>query len=158
MNGQLLDTARWIMLATLLAAMGCGGGNGGGRVEFAEQGVSLELPPGWKRDPKSKHLLIERGKGEDSIGTVERSPLEGKSLDAYVDEMLRTGGRVQSRTSLKISGCDAVEVVSHAAYSLAEVFIKKDDSVIRVSFSVLPDDFKRQEQAFRKAFQSITVK
>jgi len=59
---------------------------------------------------------------------------------------------------MKISECDAVEIVSHAAYSLAEVFIAKDGSVIRVSFRALPDDFKRQEAAFRKAFQSITVK
>ncbi len=158
MNGQMLDAARWTLLAALVVTFGCGSGNGGGRVEFAEQGVTLELPPDWRRDPKSPHLIVGRSNPDDNLGTVERSPLQGKSLEAYVDEMLKTGGRVQSRTAMKISGCDAVEVISHAAYSLAEVFIVKNGSVIRVSFRALPDDFKKQEAAFHKTFQSITVR
>jgi len=114
---------------------------------------------------------------------LEDYPLEGKTLDEWLDEQLGVDRKkkakkkppseqeqrlkklfnfvdthIVSRKKLTVSGLEAVEVVTEANYTVMEVDIKKGDRVIRVSMRALREEFPKYEAAYRKALASIKIK
>ncbi len=83
---------------------------------------------------------------EEAAGAGQRGSVGGSSRSGLV-----------SRNSLTISGLEAIEVVTQGAYTVIQVNIRKGDSVIRVSFRTLKEDFPEHEAALRDALQSIEV-
>lgn len=170
-----------------MVSSGCGRGAGGARVEVAELGLSMVLPAGWRADRRNPGMFLDRAKPDDNFGMVDEYPLEGKTLSEYVDWALGSveglekaqeallkglaeavgdeGGGAEgsfrtglvSRTPLTISGLEAIELVTQGVYTVIEVNIRKGNSVIRVSFRTLKEDFSEQEAALRGALRSIEI-
>ncbi len=142
----------------LAAAAGCGPAGGSSTVNVPELGLTMALPVGWVADPSNPRMFYDREERDDNFGMVEDYPLEGKTLAEYVDALPAMGAKFLSKTPLTISGHDAFEIVSQAAYTVIEVNIKKGDRVIRVSFRALTEDFPEHEASMREALQGIVLK
>ncbi len=154
-----MNAARLVLAgAALAAAAGCGPAGGSSTVNVPELGLTMALPSGWVADPENARMFYDREERDDNFGMIEDYPLEGKTLAEYVDALPAMGAKFLSKTPLKISGHNAFEVVSEAAYTFIEVNIEKGDRVIRVSFRALTEDFSQYEAAMRAALRGIVLK
>lgn len=149
----------WVAIVFSPLIMGCGGGiSGGAKVEVAELGLLMQLPSGWTVDRQNPRMFYESGKKDDNFGLVESYPLEGESLNEYVDRMSGIGGgRMVSKSATNVNGHQAIELVTEAAYTVIEVDIQKGDDVIRVSFRTLSEEFADYEQPLRDALHSLKI-
>lgn len=151
---------KWLIIVLIpLIMFGCKAAKKQARVEVAELGLSLKLPAGWETDKQNSRMFYETRNRDDNFGMVEDYPLEGKSLNEYVDYMLPAGSpeRIISKTPITINGREAIETVSEAEYTVIDANILKNDRVIRVSFRTLKKDFSKYEPFFRTSLQSIEI-
>jgi len=154
------NLVRWMTTGLVIAVMiGCGGGGGTSNLEVEELGLSMELPSGWKVDRQSRRMFYDVKNRDDNYGLVEDYSLEGQPLSEYADTMSKAAGaKIYSKALLTISGHEAIELVSGAAYTVIEVDIKKGDRIIRVSMRTLKQDFSGYEESLRAALRSIKIK
>jgi len=151
-------TRRTMLFCLLALLVGCGEGAGGSAVEVPELGLSMKLPPGWRARASEPRMFYDGDNREDNFGMVEDYPLEGLTLEEYVEKMSKAGApQVLSKTPCTVGGCEAVEMVTEAEYAVVEVDIRKGDRVIRVSFRTLAEDLPEHEESFRAALRSIAI-
>lgn len=84
-----------VLLALVIVSVGCGGGGGGGGPKFTdrESGLSMRLPPGWKKGPGG--TFYESAMRNDPFGMVTIHQLEGKSLEEYVKELIGSTAQME---------------------------------------------------------------
>ena len=151
---------RWLIIILVpLSMFGCKAVKSQAKVAVAELGLSMKLPSGWEADKQNPRMFYETKNRDDNFGMVEDYPLEGKSLNEYVEYMLPAGApnRIISKTPITINGYEAIEVVSEAEYTVIDVNILKNDRIVRVSFRTLREDFPKHEPSLRTSLQSIKV-
>jgi hypothetical protein len=134
---------------------GCAGGSGE-TVELSGLGFSMALPPGWRVDDATGNsAVVSSRKLTDSLGSVFIFPLEGASLNEYVQSY---SPQAQASTPKTVSGLDAVEVVEQGeARRVLTTYIRNGANVIVVTLGVLPQDFPEAEESLRAAMGSIAI-
>lgn len=181
MNNLKTLTILLIIFSVSLICTGCK--KSATKVVITNLGFTMMLPTGWQVDPKDNSNFYELNKKEDNFGWVAEYELEeDESLVEFVDslivdaqniermqsEMLKSLGketdeteypetRVISKNQRKVSGLDAIELISEANFFVFEVYIQKDRKVIQVTFRILTDDFPQCEPSLRKAIESISI-
>jgi hypothetical protein len=170
------------VLSVLLIVTGCK--KNSAKVEMSDLGFSMNLPSGWQLDPNDNTTFYERVKPDENWGLVAEFELEeDESLSDFIDtlladeqeiyqqqkEMLKlmeeqtdesefTERKIVSKINRTISSYETIVMISEADYSVIEVFIRKNDEVINVTFRTLKEDFSKYEPALNKAIESISIK
>ncbi len=156
---KLRESVTFILPVVMGYMLCCGDMPGGTTMHIAELGLSMELPSGWIADRQNPRMFFDAKNRDDNFGMVEDYPLEGQSLQEYVEHMSNVGGaRTISTIPVTISGHEAIEVVTEAVYTVIEVDIQKGEDVIRVSFRALREDYPTYEEPFRGALRSIELR
>ena len=75
-----------VLLALVIVSVGCGDGGGGPKFTDRESGVSMRLPPGWRKGQGG--TFYESAMRNDPFGMVTIHQLEGKSVEEYVKELI----------------------------------------------------------------------
>ncbi len=107
---------------------------------------------------------------EDAFAQLERMEATQKALLNVLEKAAPAGlgagaaeaadlpqTRIISSTPCTISGMEAIEVVYEANYTIMEVFIRRGDKAVGVTFRCLKEDFPSYEPAFREAIDSIRI-
>ncbi len=154
------------------------------KIVITDLGFSMVLPSGWVIDAKDSTGFYEKDNPDDNLGWIADFPLEPEeSLNSFIDsllteeqvmlqeqkEMLSMLGeeidenefierKIISRENKNISGYDAVLMISEFDFSIIELFIRKGDNVIIVSFRTITEDFSEYEPIFHKAIGTIVIK
>ncbi len=152
----------WLCAAfTVLALLGCGGAGitGGSAVEVPEYGLTMNAPSGWRVHAPGSALICSK---KDSTGTVIVEKLEGRGFNEYVGQLLTEfGGKTVSRDAVSVSGYEAVRAVveypSQGSKSM-QLYIRRADELIQVSFTAPAGDFPGYESSFRDSIASIKIK
>jgi len=178
--------ATGLIIVSLLVLVACHQSTKG-RVEIPHMGFSMKLPAGWQLDPNERGIFCDPAKRDSNVGWVAEYLLEGRSLNEFVDDSLkdwrkieflrrriekiagrmkpgqrqasekRTKPRILTKTSMKISALEAMEVVYENEYRVIEVFIRKGDKVINLMLRTSREDFPKHEASLREAIKSITI-
>jgi hypothetical protein len=185
---KVVEPCRWIVLfgLSLTFVAGCDKGPAQPpRIGFPDAGISLVLPAGWQTDPGDPANFHDPENREDHWGTVSEYPLEGKTLNQFIDQLVggvrtmenvhhflagalekATGRPLESRaiatrmvarTPRTIDGLEAVDVVTAAEFAIRQTFIRRVETVIQVMFRSRQEDFQRLDPAFKCALASIRV-
>ncbi len=143
----------------------------------------MSVPSGWEIEQEDSTMFFESSKADDNMGMVIDYDFNtGGVLENFIDSMISEDQRlfeeqkqliatlpeedstelfetrILSRKPIRVSGLDAIELISVAEYIVLEVFIAYDENVVNVSFRSLPEDFFRNEKLFRKAIETIKIK
>lgn len=152
------------------------------KVVLKDFGFSMTIPAGWQIDKEDNTLFFDTAKPDDNAGVVIDYELKsGESLNGFVDLMIAEDQalyeeqkqllatlsqadssslfetRILSRKELRISGREAIELLSAAEYVVLEIFVVIGSDVVNVSFRSLPEDYSKSEPLFRKAIESIRI-
>ncbi len=147
---------RLLIILVIPLVAGCGGFNAPSTIEVKDLGLSLKIPPGWRMERGNSRMLVDSRNPENHFGLIDDCPSAGKNLNSYVDDMTRMDAAgLRSRQALTIGGYPAIELVSEADFALLEVFIQKDNRMIRVSYRVEKEALPIQGPALRKSLLSI---
>ena len=146
-----------IIIICIFIMVGCVNKRSSGKVNIPELGLFMNLPSGWRVDKRDPRMFLDAANPDDNFGMVEIYPLKGKTLAEFLEENI---GEIRtiSKITRRISGFEAIEIVTEAEYTVIEVNIGKGDEVIRVSFRTLKTDFPKFEASFRSALQSIEIR
>jgi len=159
---QMMKTAgpyRWwvagmAFFVQMMAVTGCGEEVGVGRgAVYEDVGLEIMLPANWRADGGGMHH--ERGHRDDHLGTVWAASLEGNTLDGFVDDLISRDVHVVHRAPVTVADHEAVELISESTYHVYELYVRRGDEVIVISFRTLPDAFADQLEGFRAAGRSI---
>jgi hypothetical protein len=120
----------------------------------------MELPPNWAAAPEDPSHFAEQGKSDDNLGGVEVIPLQGAAFEPTVNTMLDEAfqSEVVSRSTVEISGKNAILATSHGRYYVMELNIHDDGRIIRVAFRTMPADFAAQQDPMRTALLSTQLR
>jgi len=153
-------TLRMLMSFVLLVVIACEGRGtqGATKMEVAELGLSMHVPPGWRVDEHNPRMCAMG----DNTGLVIDEPLEGRVFEEYADQLCKAqGGRTRSKTPLTISGRDAIQAVIEypdAGSTALKAYIHHGERLIEVSFVTPREHFAQHESSLRKSISGIQIK
>lgn len=154
------------------------------QVSIDELGFTMQLPNGWQVDNKNPNVFYDINNPDDNLGQVVDYDLKAdESLSEFVDSLIAdeqmifeqeknaalAAGinpdslmlketQIARRENISVDGLEAIEMVSTATYTVYDVFILKDETIINVSFRTLPDNFSNYEPLFKTAIKTIKIK
>lgn len=135
-------------------------------------GFTMHLPSGWQVHPNNPYEFFEFNKRKN-WGRVEEypAPRATVTLREFVQEEIKnylkavlgkespkTGYQpIVSTSSLEISGLEAIEAILELSSIEVLVYIKEEDRVIHILFSILKEDFNKYRPLLSKAIKSIEI-
>lgn len=146
------------LLSLALAGCGRGGVTGPAVMSAPELGLSMNAPAGWRLFGPDARMSASG----DSTAVIIDEPLEGREFRGYVRRLSEDHrGKVLSMDNVTVSGFDAVEALvdyPDAGSRVLKVYIRRDETLVEVSFAAPANDFSRHEQAIRESITSITIR
>jgi len=82
----------------------------------------------------------------------------GGGAGEQIDEARREAQSVQvTKRNLNLVGLEAIEVTTTSPRSTVQVYVRKGDKVVVITFGVEKEDFPKYEKTFRDAVETIEV-
>ncbi len=158
----------WVLVLLLLGTLsGCGGGLGRQKVKISEIGFSMTLPSGWSVDRQNPRFFFDSSNSDNS-GMVEDYPLEGKTLDEYLDSELGFMEKMEEAQKALVEELEKA-VIGAASGALADAFkvriisrtprtingLDAVELVTEAAYAMIEVDIQKGDRVIRVSFRAL---